>query len=50
MLKKIGTLARKDIEHLLGDKVYLELWVKVVPGWRDKASALQSYGYRKDDY
>jgi GTP-binding protein Era len=50
MLKKIGTLARQDIEHLLGDKVFLELWVKVVPGWKDKASALQSYGYRKDDY
>lgn len=50
MLKKIGTLARQDIENLLGDKVYLELWVKVVPGWRDKSSALQSYGYRKDDY
>ncbi|KRK98143.1 GTPase [Secundilactobacillus odoratitofui DSM 19909 = JCM 15043] len=50
MLKKIGTLARQDIERLLGDKVYLELWVKVVPGWRDKSSALQSYGYRKDDY
>src|SRR5699024_10389694 len=50
MLKKIGTLARQDIEHLVGDKVFLELWVKVVPGWKDKASALQSYGYRKDDY
>ena len=50
MLKKIGTLARQDIEHLLGDKVFLELWVKVVPGWKDKASALKSYGYRKDDY
>ncbi|WP_056941752.1 GTPase Era [Secundilactobacillus kimchicus] len=50
MLKKIGTLARQDIEHLLADKVFLELWVKVVPGWRDKPSALQSYGYRKDDY
>lgn len=50
MLKKVGTLARQDIEHLLGDKVFLELWVKVVPGWRDKTSALQSYGYRKNDY
>lgn len=50
MLKKIGTLARQDIENLLGDKVYLELWVKVVPDWQDKSSALQSYGYRKDDY
>lgn len=50
VLKKIGTLARKDIENLLGSKVYLETWVKVVPKWRDKASLLQSYGYRKDDY
>ena len=50
MLKKIGTLARKDIENLLGSKVYLELWVKVEPKWRDKASLLQSYGYRKNDY
>lgn len=50
MLKKIGTLARKDIENLLGSKVYLELWVKVQPRWRDKASLLESYGYQKNDY
>lgn len=50
MLKKIGTLAREDIERLFGDKVYLELWVKVSEGWRDKQSLLQSYGYRKDNY
>lgn len=50
MLKKIGTLARQDIERLLGDKVFLELWVKVVPGWKDKKSALQAYGYKKSDY
>ncbi|WP_367294911.1 GTPase Era [Levilactobacillus yonginensis] len=49
MLKKIGTMARQDIEHLLGSKVYLELWVKVQPNWRDKATLLKSYGYRKDD-
>ncbi|MFC6288690.1 GTPase Era [Levilactobacillus angrenensis] len=49
MLKKIGTMARQDIEHLLGSKVYLQLWVKVQPNWRDKASLLKSYGYRKDD-
>ncbi|WP_125681208.1 GTPase Era [Levilactobacillus yonginensis] len=49
MLKKIGTMARQDIEHLLGSKVYLEIWVKVQPNWRDKASLLKSYGYRKDD-
>lgn len=50
MLKKIGTLARKDIEHLLGDKVFLQLWVKVVPGWRDKSAMLKDYGYRNKDY
>ncbi|PWG00772.1 GTPase Era [Levilactobacillus bambusae] len=50
MLKKIGTLARQDIENLLGDHVYLKLWVKVVPNWRDKASLLSSYGYKKDNY
>ncbi|WP_057878764.1 MULTISPECIES: GTPase Era [Levilactobacillus] len=49
MLKKIGTLARRDIEHLLGSKVYLQLWVKVQPNWRDKSTLLKSYGYRKDD-
>lgn len=49
MLKKIGTLARQDIEHLLGSKVYLQLWVKVQPNWRDKSTLLKSYGYRRDD-
>lgn len=50
MLKKIGTLARKDIENMMGNKVFLELWVKVEPHWRDKANLLNSYGYRKDNY
>ncbi|EEU30765.1 ribosome biogenesis GTPase Era [Limosilactobacillus coleohominis 101-4-CHN] len=50
MLKKIGQMARRDIEHLLGDHVYLQLWVKVVPGWRDKSAMLKDYGYRKTDY
>lgn len=50
MLKKIGQLARQDIENLLGDHVYLQLWVKVVPGWRDKSAMLKDYGYRKTDY
>lgn len=49
MLKKIVTLARQDIEHLLGSPVYLKLFVKVQPGWRDKSSLLKSYGYRKSD-
>ena len=38
MLKQIGTKARQDIEYLLDDKVYLELWVKVQKDWRDKKS------------
>lgn len=50
MLKRIGTMARKDIEKLLGDKIYLELWVKVQKGWRNKPSYLDEYGYNKDEY
>lgn len=50
MLKNIGTKSRKDIENLLGDKVFLELWVKVQKNWRDKRRDLQNYGYRETDY
>ncbi|MGX7199854.1 GTPase Era [Enterococcus nangangensis] len=50
MLKIIGTKARQDIEHLLGDKVFLELWVKVQKDWRDKKVYLNDYGYKKDEY
>ncbi|KRN88868.1 GTPase Era [Ligilactobacillus ceti] len=50
MLKKIGVLARKDIELMLGDKVYLELWVKVQPNWKDRKIDLASFGYKQDDY
>lgn len=50
MLKKIGTMARKDIERLLGDHIFLQLWVKVVPKWRDKSAMLKDYGYRNKDY
>lgn len=35
MLKKIGTEARKELESLLGTKIFLEMFVKVVPGWRE---------------
>ncbi|MPW27035.1 GTPase Era [Alkalibaculum sp. M08DMB] len=47
MLKKIGTLARKDIENLLACKVNLQIWVKVRPGWRDKEFDLRDLGYKK---
>lgn len=50
MLKDIGIRARKDIEILLGDKIYLDLWVKVQKDWRDRQTNLQDFGYRKDDY
>lgn len=46
MLKKIGTLARVDIEKLLGSKVYLQLWVKVKKDWRDDPQSLKGFGYR----
>lgn len=50
MLKQIGVKARKDIELMLGDKVYLELWVKVQPNWKDRQIDLQALGYKQDDY
>ncbi|WP_337018989.1 GTPase Era [Oceanobacillus massiliensis] len=50
MLKNIGRNARKDIEALLGSKVYLELWIKVKKDWRNKESQLYEYGFRDDEY
>jgi GTP-binding protein Era len=45
MLKKIGTEARIDIEKLIGQKVFLQLWVKVKKGWSDNERALQGLGF-----
>ena len=47
MLKKIGTSARRDIEALLNEKVYLELYVKVIKDWRDKQSFLNEIGFKE---
>lgn len=47
MLKKIGELARKDIEELLDRPVYLELWVKVKKDWRNSEVQLKNLGYKK---
>ncbi|HKK57890.1 MAG TPA: GTPase Era [Salinivirga sp.] len=44
-LKKVGTAARKDIEEFLGKKVFLELFVKVDPEWRDNDKKLRKFGY-----
>ena len=49
LLKKIGILARKDIEHLLGEEVYLKLWVKVKRDWQDKGHILLELGFDKSD-
>ena len=45
MLKKIGQEARADIEDLLGEKVFLDIWVKVQKDWRNKPSLLNDYGF-----
>ena len=45
MIKKLGTMARKEIEEFLGSKVFLELYVKVRPKWRDNDIHLKEYGY-----
>jgi GTP-binding protein Era len=45
MIKQLGTLARKDIEEFIGRKVFLELFVKVRPKWRDNEIQLREYGY-----
>ena len=44
-LKRIGTEARHELEHLLDARVFLELWVKVRSGWADDEAHLRSYGY-----
>jgi GTP-binding protein Era len=45
MIKELGTQARKDIEAFIGNKVFLELFVKVRPKWRDNEIQLKEYGY-----
>ena len=45
-IKALGAAARCKIEAFLGQRVYLDLWVKVLPGWRRKRSALEYLGYR----
>ena len=45
MIKQLGTMARKDIEEFLNSKVFLELYVKVRPKWRDNETHLREYGY-----
>ncbi len=49
MIKKIGIESRKDIESLLGKKVYLNLFVKTINKWRDKEKYLLEFGYKNNE-
>ena len=46
MIKRVGSEARRDMEALLGARVYLNLWVKVTRGWRNDPKSLRWLGYR----
>ncbi len=48
MLKRIGVDARKDIETFFGKRVFLEMFVKVEPNWRNRENKLRSFGYIAD--
>ncbi|WP_127582662.1 GTPase Era [Paenibacillus koleovorans] len=48
LLKEIGRQARKDIEALLGSKIFLQLWVKVKKDWRNQEHVLKDLGFRLD--
>ena len=47
-LKKIGALARMDMEYFLDAKVFLQTWVKVKENWRDNVGLIRNFGYRDD--
>jgi GTP-binding protein Era len=46
-IRSIGEAARKKIETLVGARIYLDLWVKVLPNWRRDAGALERLGYKR---
>ena len=46
MLKKISTMARNDCERFMGEKVYLQTWVKVKENWRDSEFLIRNFGYQ----
>ena len=47
MLKKIGALAREDIEDFMGTRVFLQTWVKVKENWRESQAQLRNFGFRE---
>lgn len=48
MIKRIGELARKDIEEFMGTKVFLQTWVKVKENWRDSSFLLRNFGFKDE--
>lgn len=46
MLKRIGEMARKDVEKFMGTKVFLQTWVKVKDNWRDNENLIRNFGYK----
>ena len=49
MLKKIGSMAREDMENIFGIKVFLDLWVKVKENWREQNAAIANFGFKDED-
>ena len=49
MLKKVGQYAREDLEAFFGEKIFLDLWVKVKENWRDSDFMVSNMGYNKKD-
>ncbi len=47
MLKRIGEMARKDVERYMGTKVFFKSWVKVKENWRDQDAMLRNFGYHE---
>ncbi len=50
MLKKVGTLARADMERFFDCKINLQIWVKVKEDWRNRSAALHSFGFDSTDF
>ena len=48
MLKKVSSLARRDMEAFMGTKVFLQTWVKVKENWRDNVNLIRNFGYRDE--
>ncbi len=48
MLKKISSLARRDVEAFMGTKVYLETWIKVKENWRDNVNLIKNFGFKDE--